>query len=80
MPCAHIEPVSNFKLILLVLLVMQRRQKQSPEAEVQDLGSHTGRVEDRQASGTWQHPSCCGGIRLGLLEERWYPMALRDQL
>jgi hypothetical protein len=54
------EPFSIFKSILLLLQVVQRRQKQSPEAETRDLGRHMGRVEDRQASGPWQHPSGSG--------------------
>ena len=49
--CAHMEPFPIFKSILLVLRVVQRRQKQLPEAETRHPGRHTGRVEDRQASG-----------------------------
>ena len=59
-PCDHMEPFSIFKSILLVLQVVQRRQKQSPEAETRHPGRHTGRVEDRQAWGSWLHPSGCG--------------------
>ncbi len=59
-PCAHMEPFSISISISLVLQVVQRRQKQSPEAEVQDPGSHTDPVEDLQALGPWKHPSCCG--------------------
>ena len=58
--CSHMEPVPIFKFILLVLRVVQRRQKQLPEAEIRHPGRHTGRVEDHKASGPWQHPSCCG--------------------
>ena len=53
---------------LLILRVVQRRQKQSPEAEIRYPGRHTGRVEDRKASGPWQHHSCCGRPA----QERWY--------
>ena len=61
--CSHgtfgyLPPFSN--RFYLVLRVVQRRQKQSPEAEIQHPGRHTGRVEDHKASGPWQHPSCCG--------------------
>ena len=55
--CSHMEPVPIFKFILLVLRVVQRRQKQLPEAKTWHPGRHTGRVEDRPASGPWQHPS-----------------------
>ena len=34
--------------------------KTAPEAETRRPGRHTGRVEDCQASGPWQHPSGCG--------------------
>ena len=54
----NLPPFSN--RFYLVLRVVQRRQKQSPEAEIQHPGRHTGRVEDRKASGPWQHPSGCG--------------------
>ena len=57
--CAHMEPFPIFKSILLVLRVVQRRQKQLPEAETRHPGRHTGRVEEGQASGPWQHPSGC---------------------
>jgi len=58
-PCAHMEPFSTLTLILLVLRLVQRRQKQSPEADNRHAGRHEGRVEDRKASGPWQHPSSC---------------------
>ena len=50
-PCAYMESFSIFKSILLDFRVVQRRQKQSPEAEIRDPGSHTGRLEDHKASG-----------------------------
>jgi len=56
------EPFSTFTSLLLVLRVAQRRQKQSPEAETRHAGRHTGRVEDRKASGPWQHPSGSGRL------------------
>ena len=54
------EPFSTLTSILLVLRVVQRRQKQSPEADNRHAGRHKGRVEDSKASGPWQHPSGCG--------------------
>jgi hypothetical protein len=54
------EPFSTFKSFLLILQVEQRRQKQPPESETRHPGWHTFYVEDRKASGPWQHPSFCG--------------------
>ncbi len=62
------EPFSIFKSISLVLQVLQRCQKQSSEAETQDPGRHTGRVEDHKALGPCQHPSYCGRQAC----QRWY--------
>jgi hypothetical protein len=58
----------DFQIAFTGLQVVQRREKQSPKAETRLPGSNTGRVQDRQASGPWLHPSCCGRPA----GQRWY--------